>query len=127
MRALLTTSIMLWTLGNGGAIAATADRGEQIFRKALTYTVQIKSSVSIPFSGDGKGSSLGAGFVIDAARGWILTNAHVVSRSPSRVEAAFSDQEFFDVAKVWVDPYMDIAIVKVPDPAVTSAIEVPRL
>ena len=129
MRALSIIGTMLWSAlvcasANG---AAVAERGEQIFRKALNYTVQIKSSVSIPFAGDGKGSSLGAGFVIDAARGWILTNAHVVSRSPSRVEVAFSDQEFTDADKVWVDPYMDIAIVKVPDPATTSAIEVPQL
>src|SRR5262249_2165364 len=116
MRPFFMTSILLSALLAGGnAAAATAERGEQIFRKALSYTVQIKSSVTMPFSGDGKGSILGAGFVIDAARGWILTNAHVVSRSPSRVEVAFNDQDFFDVVKVWVDPYMDIAIVKVPD------------
>ena len=111
----------------GSTAAADADRGEQIFRKALGYTVQIKSSVSVPFAGDAKGSSLGAGFVIDAQRGWILTNAHVVSRSPSRVEVAFHDQDFHDADKVWVDPFMDIAIVKVPDPAATAAIAVPQL
>jgi serine protease Do len=120
--------VLLWAaLGCGAATGAVAERGEEIFRKALSYTVQIKSSVTIPFAGDGKGSSLGAGFVIDAARGWILTNAHVVSRSPSRVEVAFHDQEFGDASKVWVDPYMDIAIVRVPDPALTRAIEVPHL
>jgi S1-C subfamily serine protease len=128
MGTLFTAGIVVWALlGTGSAIAAAAERGEEIFRKALSYTVQIKSSVTMPFSGDSKGSSLGSGFVIDAARGWILTNAHVVSRSPSRVEVAFYDQEFNDAIKVWVDPYMDIAIVRVPDPAVTSAIDVPRL
>ena len=111
----------------GVATAAETDRGEQIFRRALSYTVQIKNSVSLPFAGDAKGSTLGAGFVIDAERGWILTNAHVVSRSPSRVEVAFHDQDFFDAAKVWVDPFMDIAIVKVPDPTATAAIQPPRM
>ena len=128
MRAILTMSIMLWAAcAASSVLGAVADRGEQIFRKALSYTVQIKSSVTMPFSGDSKGSTLGSGFVIDAGRGWILTNAHVVSRSPSRVEIAFHDQEFNDAIKVWVDPYMDIAIVKVPDPAATTTIEVPRL
>lgn len=128
MRASTITGFLLWiSLGSTGASAAAAERGEQIFRKALTYTVQIKSSVSIPFAGDAKGSSLGAGFVIDAERGWILTNAHVVSRSPSRVEVAFHDQEFGDATKVWVDPYMDIAVVKVPDPVLTQRIEAPQL
>jgi serine protease Do len=107
--------------------AAVPDRGEEIFRKALAYTVQIKSSVSIPFAGDTKGSTLGAGFVVDAERGWILTNAHVVSRSPSRVEVAFHEQEFLDADKVWVDPYMDIAVVKASTPVNTAGIEVPSL
>ncbi len=107
--------------------AAISDRGEEIFRKALAYTVQIKSSVSIPFAGDAKGSTLGAGFVIDAQRGWILTNAHVVSRSPSRIEVAFHEQEFHDAEKIWVDPYMDIAVVKASGPPTTAAIEVPPL
>ena len=128
MRALFSTAIMLWSaLASVAAGAAATEHGEQIFKKALSYTVQIKSSVSIPFAGDGKGSTLGAGFVIDAARGWVLTNAHVVSRSPSRVEVAFHDQDFIDAEKIWVDPYMDIAIVKVPDPSVTRAIDVPRI
>jgi S1-C subfamily serine protease len=107
----------------GPACAAATD--EAVFRKALGYTVQIKSSVSIPFAGDAKGSMLGAGFVVDADRGWILTNAHVVSRSPSRVEVAFHEQEFHDAEKVWVDPYMDVAVVKAP--STPPGIEVPRL
>jgi serine protease Do len=111
----------------GSLHAAVPDRGEEIFRKALAYTVQIKSSVSIPFAGDAKGSMLGAGFVVDAERGWILTNAHVVSRSPSRVEIAFHEQEFHDADKIWVDPYMDIALVKAAGLVDTKGIEVPRL
>lgn len=120
-------SLVLLTLASTPlrSLAAVPDGGEQIFRKALSYTVQIKSSVSIPFAGDGKGSSLGAGFVVDAARGWVLTNAHVVSRSPSRVEVAFHDKDFVEAAKVWVDPYMDIAILKVTDD--TTNIAVPQL
>ena len=39
--------------------AADIERGEEIFRKALGYTVQIKSSVSMPFAGDAKGSDDG--------------------------------------------------------------------
>jgi len=129
MRAslLLATCLIAALLAPSAGHAAAADQGEQIFKKALGYTVQIKSSVSIPFAGDSKGSSLGAGFVVDAARGWILTNAHVVSRSPSRVEVAFHERDFQDATKVWVDPYMDIAIVKVPEPAITASIEIPRL
>ncbi len=118
--------VLLFCFTATTALAAASDKGEEIFRKALGYTVQIKSSVSTPFAGDAKGSILGAGFVVDAERGWILTNAHVVSRSPSRVEVAFHDQEFHDAEKVWVDPYMDVAVVKTPSTA-AAAIDVPRL
>ncbi len=118
--------VLLFCFPATAALAAASDKGEEIFRKALGYTVQIKSSVSTPFAGDAKGSILGAGFVVDAERGWILTNAHVVSRSPSRVEVAFHDQEFHDAEKVWVDPYMDVAVVKTPSTA-AAAIDVPRL
>jgi len=127
LSVLICRTLLLQPLVAGVAGAAVSDQVEHIFSKALSYTVQIKSSVTIPFSGDRKGSSVGAGFVVDGERGWILTNAHVVSRSPARVEVSFHDQEFAEVSKVWVDPFMDIAIVKVADPMSTSAIDVPRL
>ncbi len=126
-RRLLGPALLAGLLAPAALRAAISDRGEEIFRKALAYTVQIKSSVSMPFAGDAKGSMLGAGFVIDAERGWILTNAHVVSRSPSRVEVAFHEQEFHDAEKIWVDPYMDIAVVKASIPPVAAAAEVPPL
>ena len=127
VRLLALLALCIATSPDARAAAADTERGEQIFRKALAYTVQIKSSVTLPFSGDSKGSTLGAGFVVDAERGWILTNAHVVSRSPSRVEVAFHDQDFHDAAKIWVDPYMDIAIVQTPERSKAAAIDVPRL
>jgi len=121
-------AVLLALAPAGPAIAASvAGGGEEIFRKALRYTVQIRSSVSIPFAGDRKGSGLGAGFVVDPTRGWILTNAHVVSRSPSRVEVAFHGGEFTEATKVWVDPFIDVAVVQVADPAQTAAVEAPRL
>ena len=122
------TGIMLWAaLGSGAASAAAAEHGEQIFRKALNYTVQIRARRPVPFDGDRKGSGLGAGFVVDAARGWIMTNAHVVGRSPSRVEVAFHGQEFAEAAKVYVDPFLDLAIVRVADRDATKGIQAPRL
>jgi len=117
----------LGVLANTTLPALAADRSEEVFKKALGYTVQMRTRVSLPFSGDTKGSSFGSGFVIDPARGWIMTNAHVVSRSPSTVEVAFRGGEFAEVKKVWVDPFMDLAVVAVADPATTAGIEVPPL
>ena len=97
------------------AHAAQADRGEDIFKRALDYTVQLKTTVVLPFDGDRKGTSTGSGFVVDAERGWVMTNAHVVSRSPAIVQAAFKDREFTRAEKVYVDPFLDLAIIKVGD------------
>jgi S1-C subfamily serine protease len=108
-------------------LAAGADLSEDIFKGALGYTVQVRTTLPVPFDGDRKGSSLGAGFVVDAARGWIMTNAHVVGRSPSRVEIALHGQEFSEAIKVYVDPYLDVAIVRVADRVETKGIAAPPL
>ena len=107
--------------------AAGADLSEDIFKGALRYTVQVRTTLPVPFDGDRKGSSLGAGFVVDSGRGWIMTNAHVVGRSPSRVEIAFHGQEFSEATKVYVDPFLDVAIVRVADRVETKGIAEPPL
>jgi S1-C subfamily serine protease len=107
--------------------AAAADLSEDIFRGALNYTVQIRTTLPVPFDGDRKGSSLGAGFVVDSGRGWIMTNAHVVGRSPSRVEVALHGQDYSEAAKVYVDPFLDLAIIRVPERVETKGIAEPRL
>jgi S1-C subfamily serine protease len=104
-----------------------ANANEDIFKTALKYTVQIRATVPVPFDGDRKGSGLGAGFVVDAARGWIMTNAHVVGRSPSRIEVAFHGQEFAEATKIYVDPFLDMAIVRVTDLNATKDVQAPRL
>src|SRR5689334_24480841 len=109
------------------APAAAADIGEEVFKGALRYTVQVRSTLPLPFDGDRKGSGLGAGFVVDAGRGWVMTNAHVVGRSPSRVEVALYGQDFSEATKVYVDPFLDLAIIRVSERIDTRAIETPRL
>jgi len=108
-------------------IATAADIGEEVFKNALRYTVQVRTMLPIPFDGDRKGSGLGAGFVVDAERGWVMTNAHVVGRSPSRVEVALHGQEFSEATKIYVDPYLDLAIIRVSERVSTKGIAVPRL
>jgi S1-C subfamily serine protease len=104
-----------------------ADTSEGVFKNALNYTVQIRATLPVPFDGDRKGSGLGAGFLVDAGRGWIMTNAHVVGRSPSRIEIAFHGQEFSEAHKVYVDPFLDLAIIRVPEGTDTRSIVEPQL
>lgn len=107
--------------------AAAADLSEDIFKSALRYTVQVKTTLPVPFDGDRKGSTLGAGFVVDAERGWIMTNAHVVGRSPSRIEIALHGEDYAEGAKVYVDPFLDLAIVRTAERVDTRGIAEPKL
>jgi S1-C subfamily serine protease len=109
------------------SFAAAADVSEDVFKGALRYTVEVKATLPVPFDGDRKGSGLGAGFLVDAARGWIMTNAHVVGRSPSRVEVAFHGGEFTEASKVYVDPFLDVAIIRVSENLDTKGIVPPQL
>ena len=85
---------------------------EDIFKAAINYTVKIRTAVKLPFDQDEQGVYKGAGFIVDKNRGWILTNAHVVSRSPSLNEVAFHNTDYTSAKKLYVDPYLDLAILK---------------
>ena len=86
---------------------------ENYFEQALTYTVEITSQVEIPFSEDYQGIYSGAGFLVDKERGWIVTNAHVASYSPAKIKVSFKDEDFIPGETVYVDRYLDLAVIKI--------------
>ena len=94
---------------------SVADNGEAsgYLTKAEQYTVKIRTRVKYPPMKDNKGSFTGAGFLIDAKRGWIATNAHVSSRNPESLEIAFKEKPFVDAELLFVDRYLDLAVLKV--------------
>ena len=96
-----------------GARAAGRDAAEAIFRGARAYTVRIRTEIVTPFAEDSRGAFMGAGFVVDASRGWVLTNAHVVGQSPSTVLVAFADEPFVPTRKIYVDSFTDVAVVAI--------------
>jgi len=102
-------SLALAVLSAGPAVGADRD-AEQVFREARAYTVRIRTQITTPFLGDERGTFEGAGFLVDAERRWILTNAHVVGQSPSQVQIAFAGQAFQTAHKVYVDPFTDVAV-----------------
>jgi S1-C subfamily serine protease len=94
------------------ATAAVAEStAEDAFRAARGWTVQIRTSVQEAFAEDEQGSFEGAGIVVDAARGWVLTNAHVASHSYSEMALAFEDGKAMPATRIYVDPFLDLAIV----------------
>ena len=117
----LTATIFLTVLMMVGIVNypfvswATEQKGENGYlNKAIQYTVKIRTRVKYPPMKDNKGSFTGAGFLIDAKRGWIVTNAHVSSRNPESLEIAFKDKSFIDAKLLFVDRYLDLAVLKIP-------------
>lgn len=93
--------------------AAQSRGAEEVFRDAAAFTVEVRARITSPFDEDIQGVRQGAGFVIDAERGWILTNAHVASRSPSRVQVAYRGEGFIPATKLYVDPLIDLAVLEI--------------
>jgi S1-C subfamily serine protease len=100
------------------APAASEFAAEDAFKSAKEYTVRIQTQIETPFIGDDIGSYTGAGFLVDAKRGWIVTNAHVVGWSPSEVRIAFYDEEFQPARKLYVDSFADIAVLELERPVI---------
>ena len=98
-----------------------------VFEAQKSKVVAIKSEKSasssggmMPFSRRGPAVGQGSGFIVDA-KGFILTNNHVVDGADS-VTVAMSNGEEFDADVVGTDPKTDLALLKVtpgkPLPAV---------
>ena len=84
------------------------------FKEANLYTVKIKARIKYPFFDDSRRSRSGAGFLVDRKRGWVLTNAHVTTRNPDSLTIKFKEKKKFDGSLLYVDPFLDLAIVKIP-------------
>jgi S1-C subfamily serine protease len=100
--------------------AAEVKSKNSYLAKAEGYTVKIRASVKYPPMKDNKGSYSGAGFLIDAERGWIATNAHVSSRNPESLEIAFKGRSFVDAKLLFVDRYLDLAVIETPSEGIPA-------
>ncbi|OGA55040.1 MAG: hypothetical protein A3F74_07430 [Betaproteobacteria bacterium RIFCSPLOWO2_12_FULL_62_58] len=97
-------------------VSAVED-SEAVFAAVAKYTMKIETTVRMPFvPKDELGVFFGAGFVVDARRGWVMTNAHVVQRSPATIRMKPRGGAWIPVKRVYVDPYLDVAIVASAEP-----------
>ncbi|KEA53133.1 MULTISPECIES: serine endoprotease DegP [Mangrovibacter] len=83
-------------------------------------------------SGDGGGNdgsqqqkfmALGSGVIIDADKGYVVTNNHVVENATS-IKVQLSDGRRFDAKVVGKDPRSDIALIQLKDPKNLTAIKI---
>lgn len=104
-----------------GASAHVPPTPQQVLSKASRYTVKIQVQNEIALNQDEAGSASGTGFLIDRERGWVLTNAHVATRSPATIKVQFKDgNQLITAKRIHVDPLMDLAILEIPSTAVPT-------
>lgn len=74
--------------------------------------VSIKGIRNRCFDTDTPSNFAATGFVVDAERGIILTNRHVVSGGPTTAQAVLSNHEQIDLVPIYRDPVHDFGFFK---------------
>ena len=94
--------------------AAAADTAEwqATIEKVVRNVVSIHFCQTVAFDTDSAVSSEATGFVVDAERGYILTNRHVVGAGPFWGYCIFDNHEECDVHPVYRDPVHDFGILR---------------
>ncbi|WP_414166146.1 serine endoprotease DegP [Superficieibacter sp. BNK-5] len=67
--------------------------------------------------------ALGSGVIIDAAKGYVVTNNHVVENATT-IKVQLSDGRKLDAKMVGKDPRSDIALIQIQDPKNLTAIKI---
>jgi len=105
------------------ALAAAATVGWQhTLERVASAVVVLRVSVPRSFDTETASSSLATGFVVDAKRGLILTNRHVVNPGPVVAEAVFLNHEEVEVKAVYRDPVHDFGFFQY-DPSAVKFIQ----
>ena len=101
-------------------LSAQAQDNEAAWRKTLEEirpsVVSLRVNKTRPFDTESNTLLDGTGFVVDAQRGIILTNRHIVSTGPVKGEALFANQEEIELERLYADPVHDFGFFRY-DPA----------
>lgn len=82
-------------------------RWEATMDRVVPSVVMIRSYTPQAFDGKNAGSSYATGFVVDAERGILLTNRHVVQPGPVVAEAILQNNEEIQLEAMYRDPVHD--------------------
>jgi len=111
----------------GTILAAPALASPNPIELANDYTVKISSAVEYAFGDENKGTSRGAGFLIDRERGWILTNAHVARRAPATIRVNFKGQASVRAQRLYIDTHLDVSILQIPPDRIPASARLAEL
>ena len=99
---------------------------EKYLNDASLYSVKLRVSVDKPLLKIKVGLRLGSGFLVDK-KGFVITNAHVTGSSVSKVRVAFRDHDFISAKQVYVDPEIDMAILKINSSKIPQKVKEAKL
>ena len=96
-----------------GALPASESADwEATLRRVVPSVVVLRVSATRPFDTENPGTYTATGFVVDAERGLILTNRHVVGPGPVVAEAVLQNHEELELRAVYRDPDSRIEVVR---------------
>jgi S1-C subfamily serine protease len=98
--------LLSWSVAHGSDGAEPAAWRRTLERIAPSV-VSIQVDGTRAFDTEWNESSQASGFVVDAERGLVLTNRHVVTAGPVRAAALFNNQEEVELIPVYRDPVHD--------------------
>lgn len=87
--------------------AAETAKWEKTLSQVSNSVVSIRVNAVRTFDTEGANTTQATGFVVDAERGIILTNRHVVNPGPVTAEAVFANSEEIDLKPIYRDPVHD--------------------
>jgi S1-C subfamily serine protease len=93
-------------------------RWQNVLEGVTESVVSLRVDITRGFDTNPARSTIATGFVVDAERGLILTNRHVVQPGPIVAEAVFLDNEEVPVEAVYRDPVHDFGILRFDPKAV---------
>ena len=92
--------------------STTRDRWADTLTRVSDSVVALEISKVRPFDFAEQGITTATGFVVDAERGIILTNRHVVGSGPIMATATFQNQERVDVVPLYRDTVHDFGFLR---------------
>ncbi len=118
MSAVARVASPLWVALALLPLAARADTAawERTLERIAPSVVTIEVDQTRAFDTEWNQSSQATGFVVDAERGLILTNRHVVTPGPVVATAVFQNREEVELRAVYRDPVHDFGLYRY-DPA----------
>ncbi len=103
-----------------------SDAWEATLERVIPSVVSIRVTATRDFDTESAGNSQGTGFVVDAERGILLTNRHMVHDGPVVAEAVFLDNEEVELQPVYRDPVHDFGFYRF-DPSAVKHMPVQEL